>query len=79
MKNFKILYKSFQVILSKQMNSDNQQVIDCEDGGYRVYCSICDKLSIERFYKNHLKSRTQTINIRKRKQLNKSFQVNSQN
>ena len=48
------------------MNSDNQQTIYCDDVEYRVYCSICDKLCIERFYKNHLKSRTQTNHIRKR-------------
>ena len=48
------------------MNSDNQQVIYCEDGEYRVYCNICDNLCIERFYKNLLKSRTHTNNIRKR-------------
>ena len=60
------------------MNSDNQEVIYCEDGEYRVYCRICDNLCIERFYKNHLKSRTHTNNIRKREQLNKSFQVISQ-
>ena len=30
---------------------------DCpEDDEYRVYCNICDKICIERFYKNHLKS-----------------------
>ena len=57
------------------MNSDNQLVIYCEDGEYRVYCHICDKLCIERFYKNHLKSRTHTNNIRRREQLNKSFHV----
>ena len=60
------------------MNSDNQQVIYCEDGAYRVYCSFCDKLCTERFYKNHLKSRTYTNIIRKTEQLNKSFQVFSQ-
>ena len=60
------------------MNCDNQQVTYCEDGEYRVYCSICDKICLERFYKIHLKSRTQTIIIRKREQLNKSFQVISQ-
>ena len=60
------------------MDSDNQQVIYCEDGEYRGYCEVCDKLCIKRFYKNHLKSRTHTINIRKREQLNKSFQVISQ-
>ena len=49
------------------MNSDNQLVIYCEDDGeYRVFCNICDKLRIERTYKNHLKSRTHTNNIRKR-------------
>ena len=56
------------------MNSDNQQVIYYEDGEYRVYCSICDKLCIERFYKNHLKSQTHIYNIRKIEQLDKSFQ-----
>ena len=60
------------------MNSENQQVIYCEDGEYRVYCSICDKLCIERYYKNHLKSQTHTNNIRKRQQLNKPFQIISQ-
>ena len=67
---------SFQIISSKQINSDNQQVIYCEDEEYRVYCDVCDNLCIERFYKNHLKSKTH--NIRKREQLNKSFQVISQ-
>ena len=60
------------------MNSDNQQIIYCDDGEYRVYCSVCDKLCIERFYKNHLKSKTHTNNVGKREQLNKSFQVISQ-
>ena len=60
------------------MNNDNEQAIYCDDGEYRVYCSICDKLYIERVYKNHLKSRTHINNIRKREQLNKSFQVISQ-
>ena len=57
------------------MNSDNQQVIHCEDGEYRVYCSICNKLCIERFYKSHLKSQTHINNIRKIEQLDKSFQL----
>ena len=60
------------------MDSDNQLVIFCEDDEYRVYCHICDKLCIERFYKNHLKSRAHTNNFPKRKQLNKLFQVISQ-
>ena len=29
-----------------------------DDGEYRVYCDVCDKLCIQRFYKNHLKSKT---------------------
>ena len=60
------------------MNCDNQQVIYCEDGEYRVYCDVCDNLCIERFFNNHLKSQTHLNNIRERQQLNKSFQVISQ-
>ena len=56
------------------MNSENQQFIYCEDGEKRGYCTICDNLCIERFYKNHLKSKTHTNNIR-REQLNKSFRI----
>ena len=52
------------------MDSDNYEVIYCaDDNGYRIYCDICDKLCIERFYKNHLKSITHTNNNRKRQQL----------
>ena len=57
------------------MNAENHQVIYCEDGEYRVYCDVCDKLCIERYYKNHLKSQTYINNIRKIEQLDKSFQV----
>ena len=46
--------------------SDNQEAIYCEDGEYRIHCSVCDKLCIERIYKNHLKSQTHTNNFRKR-------------
>ena len=61
------------------MNSDNQLVIYCGDNReYRVYCDVCGKLCIERFYKNPLKSRTHINNIHKRQQLNKSFQIISQ-
>ena len=60
------------------MKSDNHLVLFCEDGEYRVYCNFCDKLCIERFYKNHLKSRTHTNIIRKREQLKKLFQIISQ-
>ena len=52
------------------MNSDNQQVIYCEDGEYKVFCNLCDELCTERFYENHLKSQTHTNDILKREQLN---------
>ena len=52
------------------MDIENQDVIYCaDDYEDRIYCDICDKLCIERFYKNHLKSRTHTNNNRKRQQL----------
>ena len=57
------------------MNSENQQVIFCEDGEYRIQCNICDKLRIERFYRNHLRSQTHINNFCKIEQLDKSFQV----
>ena len=39
------------------MDSDIQEVIYCEDDGkYRVYCNICDELSIKRYFKNRSKS-----------------------
>ena len=58
------------------MNSDNPLVIYCEDDGeYRVYSEICDKLCFERFYKNHLKSQVHNNNIRKIEQLDESFQL----
>ena len=51
------------------MNSDdnNQEAVYCEDDGkYRVYCNFGEKLCIERFYKNHLKSGTHITNSRKK-------------
>ena len=62
------------------MDNENQLVIYCEDDGeYRVYCNICDSLCIERFYKNHLKSKTHINNIRKIEEINKSFEEISLN
>ena len=37
---------------------DYEPVYCKNDGEYRIYCAICDKLCIERFYENHLKSQT---------------------
>ena len=43
------------------MDIEKQEVIFCEDNDKnRVICEICDKLCIERYYKNHLKSGTHT-------------------
>ena len=58
------------------MDCENQLVIYCEDDGeYRVYCDVCDNLCIQRFYKNHLKSKTHINNISIVEELNKSFEV----
>ena len=72
MEKNKILYKLFQIFLSKKMDSENnQETIYCEDDGeYRVSSKISDLLFIERYYKNHLKSGTHANNNRKRQQLN---------
>ena len=54
------------------MDGDNKnyEVIYCPEGDeYRLYCEICFKLCIERYYKNHLKSGTHTNNFYKRQQL----------
>ena len=51
------------------MDIDNNKYEDiyCPgDDECRVYCVICDKHCIERFYKNHLKSQIHTNNNRKR-------------
>ena len=57
-------------------NNENQLVIYCEDDGeYRVFCDICDNLCIQRFYKNHLKSKTHLNNIRKIEEINKTFKA----
>ena len=47
-------------------DSDNREIIYCvDDDEYRIYCDLCDKLFIERFYKNHLKSRVHNNDIQK--------------
>ena len=58
------------------MDGEKYNIIYCpEDDEYRVYCEVCDKLCIQRYYKNHLKSKTHINNIHKIEQLDKSFQV----
>ena len=62
------------------MDNENQLVIYCEDDDeYRVYCDICDSLCIQRFYKNHLKSKTHINNIRKTEEISKAFEAISLN
>ena len=52
------------------MESDNQNNIWCaDDNEYRIYCNLCDRLCINRFYNNHLKSGTHNNNINKTQQL----------
>ena len=62
------------------MDCESQLVIYCaDDDEYRVYCDVCGKLYIQRFYKNHLKSKLHINNIRKVEHLDKSFEVISLN
>ena len=61
------------------MDCENQLVIYCEDGEYRVYCNVCDNLCIQRYYKNHLKSQTHINNIHKIEEINKAFEAISLN
>ena len=35
------------------------ELIFCaENETYRIYCDVCDRLCIDRYYQNHLKSQT---------------------
>ena len=57
------------------MDNDEYEVIYYpQDDENRVYCNICDKLCIEQYYNNHLKSQTHTNNTRKRQQTNTHFE-----
>ena len=50
--------------------SDNYEVIYCaDDDEDEVYCEICDKLCIERYYKNHLKPEIHTNNLYEKQRL----------
>ena len=53
------------------MDSDKKEKIYCDDdGGYRIYCHVCDKLAMDRYHNKHLKSQTHINNFPKRQQLN---------
>ena len=46
------------------MDIEKLGVIYCaDDDEYRVYCGICEKLCIKRFYKNYPKSQNHTNNV----------------
>ena len=48
------------------MDSDNQNYIYCaDDDECRIYCYICDKFAIDRYYNNHLKSQVHNNEIPK--------------
>ena len=52
-------------------DSDDKEKIYCDDDGeYRIYSHLCDKLAIDRFHNNHLKSHSLIKNFRKRQQIN---------
>ena len=62
------------------MDCENRLVIYCEDDGeYRVYCNICDSLCIQRFYKNHPKSKSHINNVRKIEEIDKALEAISLN
>ena len=53
------------------MNSDNYEVIYwADDDEYINYCSVCEKLCMERYYKNHLKSGTHSNTFYERQRIN---------
>ena len=37
-----------------------------ENETYRIYCDVCDRLCIDRYYQNHLKSQTHLNNLSKK-------------
>ena len=58
------------------MDNENHLIVYCpEDNEYKVYCDVCDKFCIDRFYKNHLKSKSHINNIRKIEEINKAFEA----
>ena len=52
------------------MDSDNKEKVHGDDGQYRIYSHVCDKLTTDRHYNSHLKSQTHINNFCKRQNLN---------
>ena len=62
------------------MDNENHLIAYCpEDNEYKVYCDVCDNFCIDRFYKNHLKSKSHINNIHKIEEINKAFEEISLN
>ena len=51
MEKIKVFKKPFQAILSEELIGDYEDIYCADDDVYRVYCEICDKPCIERYYK----------------------------
>ena len=53
------------------MDFDNNEEKNycADDDTWRIYCDICDKLCVDRYYNNHLTSGTHINNINKRQRL----------
>ena len=52
------------------MAFDNQENVYCaDDDQYRTICDNCDKVAIDRYYNNHLKSQTHLSNFNKKQRL----------
>ena len=60
------------------MDTVNKEKTYCDDDGEYGICSrVCDKLTIDRFNNNHLKSPTHLNIFRKRQQLNDKINATS--
>ena len=42
-----------------------ESIYCAEDDTYRINCDVCDRLCIDRYYQNHLKSQSHLNNLRK--------------
>ena len=74
-KKNKISYHLVQMNLTEKIDSENnREVIYCpQDFEYWLYCEVCDKLYIERFYKKYLQTSTHFTKIREIYQTNKTI------
>ena len=56
-----------------KMHSDNEEKMYCEyDGEYTIFCHLCDKLAIDRYFKNNVKWQTHINRFRRRREMNKT-------